>query len=438
MAFVQDAPKDSFRLSMLIYDTRYRSLTIQVVVLILFMLFLSWLLNNTIQNLAAKDRTFDFGFLLSRAGYDINQRLVDYTNDSTHARAAFIGLLNTLLSAVVGCVLATIIGVVVGVLRLSNNWIISRLMTVYVEMFRNVPVLLWILLAATILSETTPSPRDFRVTPEMEAAEGAPKASMLFGIIAVTNRGTDIPEPKFCIGKPREECDADPNEGGLGTIDLGIFKVSLNLLALLLVFGGSIFAARRLKQQADATQDATGVRPVTWWKNLLILVLPSAILLWALGLHFVVPELKGFNFTGGITVLHSFTALTLALALYTAAFIAEIVRAGIMAISRGQSEAASALGLRPARTMRLVILPQALRVIIPPLISQYLNLTKNTSLAIAVSYMDLRGTLGGITLNQTGKELECMLLMMGIYLTISLIISACMNIFNRAVRLKER
>ncbi|MDR0808615.1 MAG: ABC transporter permease subunit, partial [Gemmobacter sp.] len=186
------------------------------------------------------------------------------------------------------------------------------------------------------------------------------------------------------------------------------------------------------------TQDTTGIRPVTWWKNLLILVLPSALLLWALGLYFVLPVLKGFNFTGGITVLHSFTALTAALALYTASFIAEIVRAGIMATPRGQSEAAYALGLRPGRTMRLVILPQALRIIIPPLINQYLNLTKNTSLAIAVSYMDLRGTLGGITLNQTGKELESMLLMMAIYLTISLIISAVMNMFNRTVRLKER
>lgn len=423
---------------MLIYDTRYRALTIQVVVLVLFLLFLSWLVNNTIQNLAAKDRTFDFGFLFNRAGYDINQRLVEYTNDSTHLRAAFIGLLNTLLAAVVGCAIATVLGVTIGVLRLSRNWLVSRLMTVYVEVFRNVPVLLWILLAATLLSEATPQPKDFRLTPEMEAAGELPKASMLFGIIAISNRGTAIPEPKFCIGQPREACDAATEEGGLGTVDLGIFKVSLNLLALLAVFGASVLASLRLNRRAHAVQDATGVRPVTWWKTLLILVAPSALLLWALGLHFVVPELKGFNFTGGITVLHSFTALTVALALYTAAFIAEIVRAGIMAISRGQSEAAFALGLRPGRTMRLVILPQALRVIIPPLISQYLNLTKNTSLAIAVSYMDLRGTLGGITLNQTGKELECMLLMMAIYLTISLIISAVMNMFNRAVRLKER
>jgi ABC-type amino acid transport system permease subunit len=167
------------------------------------------------------------------------------------------------------------------------------------------------------------------------------------------------------------------------------------------------------------------------------LALPFALLL-ALGFHLEYPKMTRFNFSGGIEVMHSFTALLIALVLYTAAFIAEIVRAGIQAISRGQTEAAFALGLRPGRTMSLIILPQALRVIIPPLISQYLNLTKNTSLAIAVSYMDLRGTLGGVTLNQTGKELECMLLMMLIYLTISLMISSVMNIYNSSVKLKER
>jgi general L-amino acid transport system permease protein len=180
------------------------------------------------------------------------------------------------------------------------------------------------------------------------------------------------------------------------------------------------------------------VRPVTWWKSLLLLFVPVIALLLALGFHLEYPRMTRFNFSGGIEVLHSFTALLVALVLYTAAFIAEIVRAGIMAIPRGQTEAAFALGLRPGRTMSLIILPQALRVIIPPLISQYLNLTKNTSLAIAVSYMDLRGTLGGVTLNQTGKELESMLLMMLIYLTISLMISSVMNIYNSAVGLKER
>jgi ABC-type amino acid transport system permease subunit/integrase len=189
---------------------------------------------------------------------------------------------------------------------------------------------------------------------------------------------------------------------------------------------------------ARATQEESGDRPVTWWKSLLVLFAPVILLLVAMGFHLEVPTLQGFNFQGGILVAHPFTAMVVALSLYTAAFIAEIVRAGIQAISRGQSEAAFALGMRPGRTMNLIILPQALRVIIPPLISQYLNLTKNTSLGIAVSYLDLRGTLGGITLNQTGRELECMLLMMLIYLTISLIISALMNLYNTSVQIKAR
>lgn len=425
MAFVQDTPKESFRLSMLIYDTRYRSITIQVIVLILFLLFLSWLVNNTIQNLAAKDRTFDFGFLGARAGYDINQTLISYTNDSTHARAALIGVLNTLLSAVVGCTLATILGVFIGVLRLSKNWLVGRLMTVYVEVFRNVPVLLWILLAGTILSETTPAPSAYRVTEAMQAAGEAPKASMIFDdSIALTNRGINMPAPMV--------------DNGLGRLELGPISMNANVLAFLIVLAAALWANHLIRAHAKRVQEETGIRPTTWWKSIAVIVLPLLLLGWWLGFHLNYPRLTKFNFTGGMEVLHSFTALTVALALYTAAFIAEIVRAGIMAVARGQSEAAFALGLRPGRTMNLIILPQALRVIIPPLISQYLNLTKNTSLAIAVSYMDLRGTLGGITLNQTGKELECMLLMMAIYLTISLIISSVMNMFNRAVKLKER
>ncbi len=425
MAFAADAPKDGFRLSMLIYDTRYRSYTIQLVVLVLFAMAVAWLLNNTAQNLAARGKEFNFGFLWQRAGYDIGQQLIPYTNDSTHFRALLVGLINTLVVAFWGCIFATVLGVIVGVLRLSNNWLVSRLMTVYVEMFRNVPLLLWILLSYVILSETTSQPRDFRVTDEMVAAGTEPAASMmLFDTVAVTNRGTNIPAPLF--------------ERGLGTVDLGFMTLSLTFLAIVLVIAGSVWVNRRLVAMARARQEETGDRPVIWWKSLLILFAPITALLIAMGFHLEIPQLKGFNFAGGILVAHSFTALLIALTLYTAAFIAEIVRAGIQAISRGQSEAAFALGLRPGRTTNLIILPQALRVIIPPLISQYLNLTKNTSLGIAVSYLDLRGTLGGITLNQTGRELECMLLMMLIYLTISLIISTLMNVYNKSVQLKAR
>ncbi|MFN4193973.1 MAG: amino acid ABC transporter permease [Tabrizicola sp.] len=425
MAFASDAPKDGFRLSMLVYDTRYRSYTIQVVVLVLFAMAVAWLLNNTAQNLAARGKEFNFAFLWQRAGYDIGQQLIPYSNDDNHFRALLVGLVNTLVVAFWGCIFATILGVIIGVLRLSHNWLIGRLMTIYVEIFRNVPLLLWILLSYVLLSETTPQPRDFRVTDEMIAAGQEPAASMiLFDTVAVTNRGTNIPAPLF--------------DRSLGSIQLGFLPVSLNLLAFIAVIIGSVWANRRFLAHAKAVQEATGDRPVTWWKSLFILFGPVIALKFALGLHLEIPELKGFNFTGGILVAHSFTALLIALSLYTAAFIAEIVRAGILAISRGQSEAAFALGLRPNRTMSLIILPQALRVIIPPLISQFLNLTKNTSLGIAVSYLDLRGTLGGITLNQTGRELECMLLMMLIYLSISLIISAVMNLYNSSVQLKAR
>ena len=425
MTTAVSTPKDSFRLSMLVYDTRYRALTIQIVVLILFLLGVAWLVDNTITNLRAMGRTFDFGFLWNRAGYDINQRLIPYTNDSTHFRAAMVGLLNTLVVALVGCILATVFGVMAGVLRLSNNWLVSRLMTVYVEIFRNVPLLLWILLIFVILSETMPEAKDFRLTPEMEAQGLQAPASMLFdGTLAVTKNGAYIPAPLL--------------ERGLGSVNLGFMSVNLTFVAIVAILAASFFVDRTVRRNAQKQQEQTGARPKTWWKSILILFAPIVVFLIALGFHWEYPVMTRFNFSGGIQVGNPFTALTLALALYTGAFIAEIVRSGIMAISRGQSEAAFALGLRPGRTMRLIILPQALRVIIPPLISQYLNLTKNTSLAIAVSYMDLRGTLGGITMNQTGKELECMLLMMAIYLIISLIISTVMNIFNKAVRLKER
>lgn len=424
MTLAADAPKEAFRLSMLIYDTRYRSYTIQVAVLVLLLLFMGWITDNTIKNLAERGKDISFNFLWQRAGYDIDQQLIPYTNDSTHGRAVVIGILNTLAVAVIGCLLATVIGVVAGVLRLSNNWLVARIMTVYVEVFRNVPVVLWIIVAAVFLTETQPQPRDYKVTDEMIAAGESPKAEMLFGAFAITGRSTNMPGP--LLSRP------------LPTVEIATVPISLSLLAFLAVVVGSVMVNSRYLAKVKAEQEATGLRPTTWWKSLLILFGPSIALLLAMGLHLDYPALKGFNFQGGISVSHAFSALLVALSLYTGAFIAENVRGGIQAISRGQSEAAFALGLRPGRAMKLVILPQALRVIIPPLISQYLNLTKNTSLGIAVGYLDLRGTLGGITMNQTGREMECMLLMMGIYLIISLIVSSIMNAYNNAVKLKER
>jgi general L-amino acid transport system permease protein len=471
MTTISEPHGESFRLSQLIYDTRYRSLTIQVIAFILIMLGLAWLANNTVQNLATLGKDFDFGFLTSRSGYDINQRLVEYSSSSTHARAALVGILNTLLVAILGCVLATIIGVLAGVLRLSNNWIVARLMTVYVEGFRNVPLLLWILVIFAVMSESMPAPSAFR-------GEN-PSASMIGDSIAVTNRGIYIPAVVFersLGGNPpapveeEEEESASPATGGgmsfgSSRIATGSGGVSgqdeeeeagpdaaaadasgktqptssgLDWLLILGVLAASLIASRLISARADRQQEATGRRPKTGLLQAAVIILPTVVVLFVLGAQLARPELSGFNFSGGIHMRNSLIALWFALSLYTGAFIAEIVRAGILAVSKGQTEAAFALGIKPSRTMKLIILPQALRVIIPPLISQYLNLTKNSSLAIAVGYMDVRSTLGGITINQTGRELEGMLLLGLFYLVTSLIIAGGMNIYNNAVKLKER
>lgn len=422
MTTLTDPPKQGFRLSSLLYDTRYRSTTIQTFALMAFMLLVAWLISNTLQNLADLGKPVRFDFFGNAAGYDINQRLLEYSPRDTHLRAALMGLLNTLTIAVVGCITATIVGVFVGVLRLSNNWLVARVMATYVEMFRNVPLLLWIVFIMAILIENLPPPADFR------GAE--PAASMiLWDSIAITNRGVYAPE--FLFTRSLGDLHF------LGDSSLR-FAVSLDLLAFATALCGGLFASYRIRIWADRKQEATGDRPRTWHYRLAVIGVPVLAVLIALGFHLGFPELKGFNFQGGTHLRNSFLALWLALSLYTAAFIAEDVRAGIMAISKGQTEAAAALGMRAKRIMKLVILPQALRVIIPPLISKYLNLTKNSSLAIAVGYMDITGTLGGITMNQTGRELECVLLLMLVYLTLSLSISSVMNWYNKSVALVER
>ena len=397
--------QQSFKLSMLIYDSRYRSMTIQVVALMLFMLAVAWLLSNAATNLAALGKPLSYRFLSQPAGYDINQRLVEYTSQSTHGRAVFVGILNTLLVAVLGCITATFIGVTVGVLRLSNNWIVSRLMTGYIEAVRNVPVLLWILLTFAIMIESMPPPREFR-------GDSATASMLLNDTVAITNRGIYIPKPVFLDGS----------------------------MPVVIIFLLSIIAIFIFGRWATARQEQSGEQLPTFWIKLGILVVPSVLVFFILGqpIELAYPALKGFNFTGGFHIRNSLIALWLALSIYTGAFIAEAVRAGIQAVSHGQSEAAFALGLRPGRTMSLVVLPQALRVIIPPMISQYLNLTKNSSLAIAVGYMDITGTLGGITLNQTGREMESLLLLMACYLTISITVSVFMNWYNEKIKMRER
>jgi general L-amino acid transport system permease protein len=425
MSTLTDPPSASFRPSQLIYDTRYRSITIQVVAFVLILAGLAWLINNTVENLSALGKDFDFGFLGQSAGYDINQMLIEYNNQMTHGRAAIVGILNTLLVAFLGCVTATILGVIAGVLRLSKNWVVSRLMAVYVEGFRNVPLLLWIILIFAIMTESMPQPRDFRGED--------PAASMILGDnVAVTNRGIWIPRIGFSHSISGQEAVA-PTEGAVP-----LANGMLDWLVIFGVLGLSLLAIRFIRHRADRIQEATGIRPTTWYQQIALLFIPVGIVLFALGATVVSPYLKGFNFTEGTHLRNSLIALWFALSLYTGAFIAEIVRAGILAISKGQSEAAFALGLQPSRTMNLVILPQAMRVIIPPLISQYLNLTKNSSLAIAVGYMDVRATLGGITINQTGRELEGMLLLGGFYLALSLAISGAMNFYNRSTQLQER
>ena len=359
---------------------------------------IAWLAGNVLANFAALNKTFGFAFLWELpANYDINQTLIDYNNQNSHLRAALVGLINTALVAVVAIIIATLLGFILGAMRLSNNWLVARIAYCYVEFTRNVPVLLHILLWHGIIINTLPHPR---------------QALEFGGSVFLTNRGFYLPKPIF-----------EPH-----------------VWMILLAAGLGLVATWIYRQHAKREQDRTGKRlPVFWFGLIIILGFPIiAYVLSGDPINFQRPALRGFNFQGGLTLIPEFVALTWALAIYTAAFIAENVRGGILAIHKGQREAAESIGLRPNRVLSLVILPQALRVIIPPLSSQYLNLTKNSSLAIAIGYMDLVATLGGITLNQTGREMECMILVMMIYLAVSLGISAFMNWYNARVRLVER
>jgi general L-amino acid transport system permease protein len=387
-------------------------MTLQAIAAIVLGVALLYLYSNLMANLRAAGLNISFDFLSSPAGYDINQTLIDYNSQSSNLRAAIVGVLNTLLVAFLACVTATVFGVLAGVLRLSNNWLVRKLMAGYVEIFRNIPVLIWIIIIFTIMTAVMPAPSAFR--------GDNPSSTMLMDLFAFTNRGVYIPGPYFTRGIGGEE---------------GSW---LNWALVILTLIGSLVATRMVTARANAIQAKTGVRPKTFWLNIGIWFVPVIALLFILGLSWDIPALRGFNFGGGIKIGGPLIALWFALSIYTGAFIAENVRAGIQAVSKGQTEAASALGLRPNRVMSLVVLPQALRVIIPPLISQYLNITKNSSLAIAVGYADITATLGGITLNQTGRAIECVLLLMLFYLVISLLISAGMNVYNNAMKLQER
>ena len=374
-----------------------RSVIIQIVTMALLFAFFAYIINNAVLNLQALGKTFSFDFLQEPASYDINQTLIEYTSRSSHARAMLVGILNTALVAFCGVILATILGFVLGVIRLSNNWLASRIVYVFIEFTRNVPVLLHILLIHGIMVHFLPLPK---------------QAISVGDALFLSNRGVYAPRPEFLDG-------------------FGFTVVA---------FGIAVIAAVIFRRWAKKVQEDTGkIYPVFLICTGVIIGLPLIVfLISGSPLVWELPKMGRFNLQGGVMMLPEFLALWLALSFYTSAFIAEIVRSGIMAINKGQWEAAGALGIRRNRVLQLVIIPQALRVIIPPLASQYLNLTKNSSLAIAIGYMDIVATIGGITLMQTGKEMETMIIVLLIYLSFSLVISAFMNWYNKRIALVER
>ncbi|HRP94877.1 MAG TPA: amino acid ABC transporter permease [Rhodocyclaceae bacterium] len=356
-----------------------------------------YLFHNTQSNLAQRGITSGFAFLNNSAGFGILQSLIDYSESDTYARVFVVGLLNTLLVSVLGIVIATLIGFIIGIARLSPNWLMSRLAALYIEIFRNIPPLLQIFFWYFAVLRAMPPPRGSHAVGEA---------------IFLNIRGLYLPAPGM----------AD------GSLAFGI--------ALALAIGGAVALARWARRR----REATGQRfPVLLGSTALLVLLP-ALASTVAGSPFTwdVPELSGFNFTGGWVVIPELAAITLALSIYTAAFIAEIVRSGIQAVSHGQTEAARSLGLRPGHILRLVIIPQAMRVIIPPLTSQYLNLVKNSSLAAAIGYPDLVSVFAGTVLNQTGQAIETIAITMSVYLAISLSISLLMNWYNKRIALVER
>jgi general L-amino acid transport system permease protein len=378
-------------------DARYRAIFFQIALLVLVVGFGAYIFHNTYRNLETRGIASGFAFLGTTAGFDIIMHLVPYSRESSYGQALLVGLINTLVVAAIGVVLATVVGFTVGVARLSRNWLVAKLATVYIEVIRNVPLLLQIIFWYQVLGKSTPNPRQ----------------SVKIGeVIFLSNRGlympAPVPEPGFQFAP----------------------------IAFIAAIVGAVVMARWAKKR----QEATGQQFPTISASLgLILGLPIlALLVTGIPFHWDYPVLQGFNFEGGMVLIPEFISLTFALVIYTGAFIAENVRAGIMAVSHGQTEAAYAVGLKPGPTLRLVVIPQAMRVIIPPLTSQYLNLTKNSSLATAIAYPDLVAVFAGTVLNQTGQAIECIAITMAVYLTTSLSTSIFMNWFNRKMALTER
>ena len=383
------------RASRLWTDERARGVLFQLLLILGLALAVAFVAANTIANLQRAGLASGYGFLVDTAAFDINQRLIQYDSTSTYGRAFVVGGLNTILVAALGIVAATVIGFIAGVLRLSNNFLVSQIVAVYVEFTRNVPVLLQIIFWWVIML-ALPRVRD---------------SISLGDTVFLNNRGIRMPSPVFADGS------------------------SLLLLALAV----GVVATFLVSRWARARQDATGQRfPLGWAGLALIVGLPlAAYLVLGRPIGFDAPVMGKFNLRGGFNVTPELIALWLALSTYTGAFISEIVRSGILSVNRGQTEAAGALGLRPGLTMRRVVLPQALRVIIPPLTSQFLNLTKNSSLAVAIGYQDLV-SIGDTILNQSGQALEVISIYMVVYLCLSLLTSAFMNWYNARIALVER
>ena len=360
---------------------------------ILFVAALAWIgyeiLANARANLQSQRITSGFGFMAQTAGFDVSQNLIPYSGSDTYTRVFLVGLVNTLLVAVIGIFFATIIGFLVALGRLSPNWLLSRLSGAYVELVRNLPVLFQILFWYLAVLSALPGPR---------------QSISLFGSFFLSNRGLVIPKP--------------------------IANAGLEPFAIAVLI--AIVAALLLRNYARKQLFDSGRMIVIWPYVLGVLIgLPLlSALVFGAPVTFEIPELKGFNFAGGSRVIPEFVALTLALSIYTAAFIAEIVRAGIQSVHQGQMEAGASLGLPRGSTLRLIVVPQALRVILPPLTNQYLNLTKNSSLAVAIGYPDLFSVFAGTTLSQTGQAIEIIAITMGVYLAISLVTSAIMSFYG--------
>lgn len=379
------------------YNPTFRAVIFQVIAVAALAFFFYSIINNALTNLETRGIATGFDFLNQEAGFGIGLTLIDYDETFTYGRTFLVGLLNTALIAVLGVVLATILGFIIGIARLSPNWLVSRFAAFYIEVFRNIPLLLQIFFWYFAVLQVLPSPR---------------QSLQLGNSIFLNVRGLSIPSPIF--------------EQGSGII----------LFALIAAF----IIAMGYQYYANKKQQNTGQQSPVLLVSLAIIILLPLLAFFIAGKPISIdyPALKGFNFSGGITVLPELAALLLALSIYTAAFIAEIVRSGINAISHGQTEAAEALGLSRNKTLRLIVIPQAMRIIIPPLTSQYLNLTKNSSLAMAIGYPDLVSVFAGTTLNQTGQAIEIIAMTMAVYLSLSLITSLLMNIYNKKMALVER